>query len=198
MSLPDLNREKNEEDIIKFSPRKFILGTKEFTSYALNSYQYRMLLNHLINVLKKYSKEELEEFGANKKKNLIYADMSLQPSTIPLELIILSCCDNSVSNLLLKVLEIQEQFNIIEHNYKFLVEARNIFETVRKAYLYFKLSCLHQQRTLHQLSLDNKIRRFTNVVTFNQWNIAFNYIVEQNDLIETALALVKKNKQVTG
>lgn len=195
--------EKTEEDIYNFSPRQFILGFKEYESLALSNYQYRILFNSIVNFLIKQKEEDILSYTKDENKSLLFSECLCQFENqfekilpIKIEILILSCCDIKIKNLLIELIQLQENIQILQEKLK-LIPNTLIFGLNLLLYfnLLFKLKLSLRKENKIKIQID----KMTNTIILNasilQWNIAFNYIIEQNDILQTAIKYIKKKTQ---
>lgn len=207
MALPVLyqsKEERSEKEINEKSPRKFFIGNKEFTSYALSNYQYKILFNCILALFKNQSEEEIRDYLKEGNENLLFNEFcSLEffkkKEELQLELFILSCCDPEVNATLISLLEseaeLSDQFKqyicIPENKFKLFFDLAGHINTIMLSFKSWKLSTkVKNLRT----KLQKRINQLCRNSTHYQFNIAFNYIIEQNDIFDTALGLLKKKK----
>jgi len=195
--------EKTEEDIYNLSPRTFILGIKEYESLALSNYQYRIFLNNIVGFLSNQTEKEILDYTKEENKSLLFNEVLSdyeQIFPIRVEILILSCCDYNVKNLLLKLIQIQEEINTFNMKLKVLPNGLN-FRNIFNLFLYIKLLLKLKMLIRNENDLRDKIDNIVNNVLMTtsvlQWNIAFNYIIEQNDILNTAMKYVKKKTRLT-
>jgi len=197
--LPDLiTKRKDEQDIHDKSPRTFTLNGKKHTSHALSNFQYKILLVSIINLLSKYDQEEIKEYTDN--KSLLFNDLNInsdnESNELNLDLIICSCCDPETNSLLLKLIENQNKLRTI-NSYITIprTKVKGLINLAIYTWNYVDLKKTEYKTKKIYIALNKRIYELTKNCSHFELNIAFNYIIEQNNIIDSALSLIKKNKK---
>lgn len=201
--LPPLIKEKTENDIHGLSPRMFILGTREYKSIALANYQFRILLGHILSLLSKQTEEEIQVYIDDKKRNLLFNELMFklaanQQNTLSLDLIILSCIDSNIRILLNKNMELEAEFAELVYSLQYIeTSPLNFIKKLKKILLIHRRNKLQDRMSRIRKKINILFVELSKEATHLQWNIAFNYVIEQNDILETALEMIKKNKNIS-
>lgn len=181
--------EKSEDDIQNFSPRKFKIGEKSYISKALPIYQDRLFLSTILKMLLFQDENEIKKYFLDENRELLFDEFSVNLENnfnISFELIIMSCINYEVNKLLIRSFEIKDEIEAISLDEKF---------NLKKIKNYIKLKSHNQEL----IKIEEKIKKIIYEASCNasklQWNIAFNYIIEQNNILKRASELVKKKKK---